>query len=36
MQKTEQKVKEIGKAKLKEDQWFIVNLVDGEKLDIRV
>lgn len=36
MQKTEQKVKEIGKIKLKEDQQLVVNLIDGEKLDIRI
>jgi len=36
MQKTKQKVKEIGKIRLKEDQRLIINLIDDEKLDIRV
>lgn len=36
MQKTKQKVKEIGKIRLKEDQQLIINLIDDEKLDIRV
>ena len=36
MQKTKRKVKEMGKIKLKEDQQLIINLIDSEKLDIRV
>jgi len=36
MQKTKRKVKEMGKIKLKEDQQLIINLIDNEKLDIRV
>jgi len=36
MQKTKQKVKEIGRISLKENQDLIINLIDDEKLDIRV
>ena len=36
MQKTKQKIKEIGKIRLKEEQQLIINLIDDEKLDIRV
>lgn len=36
MQKTKQKVKEIGRIPLKEGQDLVVSLVDDERLDIRV
>lgn len=36
MQKTKQKVKEVGRISLKEEQDLVVSLVDDEKLDIRV